>query len=208
MKLAAKIRWLVLGALALLLVQALAVSFILARARGWSAREQPSRFEGWIARLARHASLPASVRQQANPQPATAGILDEARAHWADHCATCHGNDGSGDTPMGKGMYPPAPDMRQSATQNLSDGELFFIIQNGVRLTGMPAWGSGSDHDAADSWKLVRFIRHLPALTVEERRQMEKLNPKGPGELKEEEEEEKFLQGEDNDVPPEQDHHH
>ena len=65
-------------------------------------------------------------------------------------------------------MYPPAPDMREADTQNMTDGELFYIVQNGIRLTGMPVWGSGSDHDAEDSWKLVRFIRHLPKLTVEE----------------------------------------
>lgn len=56
---------------------------------------------------------------------------------------------------MGKHMYPPAPDIREADTQNMTDGELFYIIQNGIRLTGMPAWGSGSDHDAEDSWKLV-----------------------------------------------------
>ena len=106
---------------------------------------------------------------------------------------------------MGKHMYPPAPDMRQPATQSLSDGELFYIIQNGIRLTGMPAWG-GSDHDAEDSWKLVHFIRHLPQLTTEERQEMEKLNPKSPEERKEEEEEEEFLKGEGTDEP--QPHHH
>ena len=102
-------------------------------------------------------------------------------------------------------MYPPAPDMRAAATQNFSDGELFSIIENGIRLTGMPAWG-GSDRDAEDSWKLVHFIRHLPALTVEERHEMEKLNPKGPDERKEEEDEEKFLKGEGANEP--QPHHH
>ena len=69
----------------------------------------------------------------------------------------------------------------------------------------MPAWG-GSDHDGEDSWKLVHFIRHLPGLTFEERKEMEKLNPKGPDEWKEEEEEEKFLKGEGTDEP--QQHHH
>jgi Cytochrome C oxidase, cbb3-type, subunit III len=106
---------------------------------------------------------------------------------------------------MGSRLYPPAPDMRKSSTQNLSDGELFFIIQNGIRLTGMPAWG-GSDHDADDSWKLVRFIRHLPDLTLEEGKQMEQLNPKSREELKEEEKEEKFLKGESTNEP--QQHHH
>ena len=106
---------------------------------------------------------------------------------------------------MGKHMYPPAPDMRKPETQNLTDGELFYIIQNGIRLTGMPAWG-GSEHGAEDSWKLVHFIRHLPDVTIEERKQMESLNPKGPEDRKEEEEEEKFLRGETPNEP--QEHHH
>ena len=98
---------------------------------------------------------------------------------------------------MGKNLYPPAPDMRLPATQQLTDGELFYIIQNGIRLTGMPAWGTGASHDEEDSWKLVHFIRHLPQLTLEEKKAMEKMNPKSPDDLREEEEEERFLRGED-----------
>jgi mono/diheme cytochrome c family protein len=197
--------WFLLGTVALLAVEALAVSVVLARAHGWSAREEPTVIERWIARRMRDAALPPTAKQQGNPVPKTEEALVEARAHWADHCAGCHANDGSGDVAVGKHMYPPAPDMRTPATQKLSDGELFYIIQNGIRLTGMPAWG-GSDHDAEDSWKLVHFIRHLPDVTLEERKQMEKLNPKTPTELKEEEEEEKFLKGESTNES--QQHHH
>jgi mono/diheme cytochrome c family protein len=140
--------------------------------------------------------------------PDTPEVRAQARAHWADHCAVCHANDGSGDTNMGKRMYPPAPDMREPATQQMTDGELFYIIQNGIRVSGMPAWSSVTGHDEEDSWKLVRFIRHLPQLTVEEKNEMQKLNPKSPDELKEEQEEEKFLKGENtNDHPTEHDHH-
>jgi hypothetical protein len=92
-------------------------------------------------------------------------------------------------------------------TQQMTDGELFFIIQNGVRLSAMPAWGE-SDHAEEDSWKLVHFIRHLPQLTFEEKKEMEKLNPKGPEDRKEEEDEEKFLKGEDSNVPQSEHHHH
>jgi mono/diheme cytochrome c family protein len=200
-----RLRWFLLGALALLAIQALAVLLIL-QAHGVSAREEPSGIETAIARHARHAAIPARAKDLANPVANTPDVLTAARAHWADHCAACHANDGSGDIPMGQHLYPPAPDMRKPATQELSDGELFFIIQNGVRLTGMPGWG-GSAHDAQQSWMLVRFIRHLPSLTFEERKQMEKLNPKGPDEWKEEEEEEKFLKGESTDVPQPQHHH-
>jgi hypothetical protein len=71
----------------------------------------------------------------------------------------------------------------------------------------MPSWG-GSAHDEEDSWKLVHFIRHLPQLTFEEKKEMEKLNPKGPDDLKEESEEEKFLKGEDTNEPQTEHHHH
>jgi mono/diheme cytochrome c family protein len=202
----AKLGWFLLGAIFILAAEAVYAGIILSRAHGWSAREQPSAIERWIARRARGVALPAAAGHQLNPVPNTPEVLAEARAHWADHCASCHANDGSGDTTLGKHMYPPAPDMRAAETQHLTDAELFFIIQNGIRLTGMPAWGGGSDHDAEDSWKLVRFIRRLPKLTFEERKQMEKLNPKGPDEWRQEQEEEKFLRGEINEPPPQ--HHH
>ena len=71
---------------------------------------------------------------------ATPEVIAAGMAHYADHCAACHANDGSAETQIGLGMYPRPPDMRQPATQTLTDGELFYIIENGVRLTGMPAW--------------------------------------------------------------------
>ena len=71
----------------------------------------------------------------------------------------------------------------------------------------MPAWASSSAHDEQDSWKLVYFIRHLPQLTLEEKQEMQKLNPKAPDDLKEEEEEKKFLEGQ-GEAEPHEHHHH
>jgi mono/diheme cytochrome c family protein len=203
------IRWFLLGALSVCALAALAGAVFVMSARGFSAREQPTGVERWLARLARNAALPADAKLRRNPIPDTPEVLAEARAHWADHCAGCHANDGSGDAQIGKRTYPPSPDMRLSETQKLTDGELFYIIQNGVRLTAMPAWASNSEHGEHDSWKLVRFIRHLPQLTIDEKKEMEKLNPKGPADLEEEEQEQRFLKGEsDNDRPNEHQHHH
>jgi mono/diheme cytochrome c family protein len=202
-------RWFVCGVLAVCAIGAIAGVIFILTARGLSAREEPSAVERWVARRVRIAAVPADAASKTNPVPNTPEVLAEARAHWADHCASCHANDGSGDSLMGKRTYPPAPDMRRPETQQMSDGELFYVIQNGVRLTAMPAWGSaGSAHDELDSWKLVRFIRHLPDLTFEEKKEMEKLNPKGPDDRKEEEEEEKFLRGEDSNVQQTEHHHH
>jgi mono/diheme cytochrome c family protein len=158
---------------------------------GFSARKQPSALETFVARTMRNASIPRSARTEENPWKdlATPANLKEAQEHFADHCAQCHGNDGRGNTDMGQNMYPKPPDMRLAATQNLSDGELYYIIENGVRLTGMPAWGDPNFIEQDDdSWKLVLFIRHLPHQTPEEIKDMESYNPKGKMETEDEEE--------------------
>jgi mono/diheme cytochrome c family protein len=161
--------------------------------RGFSARDTPSVFETYVAKTTRRLSVPSLERNAKNPFAPTREVIGEARAHFADHCATCHGNDGSGKTQIGQNLYPKVPDMRLPGTQNLTDGELYYIIHNGIRLTGMPAWGTGDKDD--DSWKLVLFIRHLPQLTPREEKEMERFNPKSPAELAEEQEEEEFLGG-------------
>jgi len=173
----------------------LAPWFVIARLvySGISARVKPGKFETWMATQTRKLAMPQSEKEHKNPFPANETILKEAREHFADHCAICHANDGSGNTAMGRGLSPQAPDMRLAATQSRTDGELYSIIHNGVRFTGMPAWGpDGKDED---SWKLVLFIRHLPQLNADEIKEMEKYNPKSDSERAEEQEEEDFLSG-------------
>ena len=168
---------------------------------GLSAKATPTKLETFVARNARHLAIPRDARLTQNPVLDSLEIQREARLHFANHCAICHGNDGSGDTLIGNGLYPKPPDLRKPATQELGDGELFWIIENGVRFTGMPAFSNTADHDhaggnhgsAQDSWKLVHFIRHLPHLTVAERLEMEHYDPKGPEERAEEQEEDQFL---------------
>ncbi len=172
--------------------------------RGFSSRDQPSAIENILARTARAWSVPSRVRQMSNPIPPSLQIYAEARAHFADHCALCHANNGSGDTPMGRTLYPRPPDLRLPLTQNKPDGELYWIIQYGIRHSGMPAFGEPVDTDA-DTWKLVTFIRHLPSLSDQEEHEMEHLNPKTPDELKEEQEEQQFLNS--GKAPPENPSH-
>ena len=164
---------------------------------GVSARPEPSRLERALARTVRDIAIGRHAHHETNPVPKTDEAIAAGRAHFADHCASCHGNDGSGNTEMGRGLYPRAPDMRLAATQDLDDHELFYIIENGIRLTGMPAWGTGSKAGEEASWKLVHFIRHLPQLTKEEIEQMEALNPKPPDEIRQDIEAERFLRGEE-----------
>ena len=172
------------------------LAYSLAR-RGLSTRTEPSRTEELLARTMRQLATPSSVRSLKNPVQPTEAVLREGLEHFADHCAVCHANNGSGETEIGRGLYPKAPDMRAAATQDLSDGELFGIIENGIRLTGMPAWGNGTAEGERASWALVHFIRRLPKLTDEEISAMEALNPKTSEQWREEEEARRFLAGED-----------
>jgi mono/diheme cytochrome c family protein len=163
---------------------------------GVSARPQPGGLETFAARTVRGFAVRTHAGGAKNPVGVTDAVLKEGREHFADHCAVCHGNDGSGDTEMGRGLYPRAPDMRLPATQNLSDAELFYIIENGIRLTGMPGWSTGTPAGEESSWHLVHFIRHLPKITDEEIEEMKALNPASPEEIRQKIEAERFLRGE------------
>lgn len=145
-----------------------------------------------MAEYARATAMPSSAKTMTNPVALTPEVEEEALAHFADHCAVCHGNRGDGQTMFGKGMYPKPPDLRKQ-TQDRSDGEIFYDIENGIRMSGMPAFGGEDSAEA--SWKLVHFIRHLPRLTTDEEARMEALNPKGPDERQEDKDEEQFLNG-------------
>ena len=169
---------LLLGLLLVVIVAAVGLAYV--RTTGLSARPTPGAIETAVARGLRRLATPSDLRGRTNPEPATPEVLAAVRAHFAKHCAICHANDGSGDTDLGRGLFPKAPDMRAASTQELSDGELFYIIEYGVRFTGMSAWGDGSAIGEQIGWRLVHFIRHLPKLTPEEISEMEGLNPKPP----------------------------
>ncbi len=179
---------------------------------GLSTHDSPTGVEAFLAGRMRHWSISAELHNRKNPIPLTPAVLTEARAHFADHCASCHGNDGKGKTEVGQHLYPPTPDMTLEETQSQSDGELFATIENGVRLTGMPGWGNGTAGSGYASWTLVHFIRHLPKVTPEEIAEMEKLNPKSPEEWQQMQQEAAFLAGGDKVAPAPADetqpHHH
>ena len=169
--------------------------------RGFSTRARPTWVETFVARSMRGLATPRAVRAMANPVEPGESVLAEGLEHFADHCAVCHAHNGSGETEIGRGLYPPAPDMRAAGTQELSDGQLFSIIEHGIRLTGMPAWGTGTPDGERASWALVHFIRRLPKLTDEEITRMEALNPKTAEAWRQEEEARRFLAGEDAQPP-------
>src|SRR5712691_12801355 len=189
--------------LAIVLVAVAAGTLGLVRTRryGFSARDKPPRLEMFLAKTMRHYAVPADLRHKKNPLPSSQEVIAAGRAHFADHCAYCHANDGKGQTSIGQAMYPKVPDMTLAGTQSQADGELFATIENGIRLTGMPAWGDGTAASAAGTWALVHFIRHLPQITPEELEEMKGLNPVTREEMAAADEERKFLEGGDASPP-------
>jgi cytochrome c553 len=163
------LKTLLLGLLVLLLIGA-ACGLLLIR-RGFRATTAPSAFETFLARTMRGLSVPALERGEKNPFAAMPDSLQQGRELFLTQCAACHGVDGGGKTQMGLNLYPRVPDLRAGSTQNLSDGEIHYIIENGVQLTGMPAWGNHHLESSGNSWKLVVFIRSLRPLSKQEQSQ-------------------------------------
>src|SRR5688572_471437 len=132
---------------------------------------QPGVLETRVARAIRGLAVPGDMKERKNPLADAADALGPGLEHFARYCAVCHGNDGQPkDTAFGNGLYPKPPDLRAAETQQLTDGEIFYIIENGVRFTGMPAFGTGEMTPAGETqvWQLVYFIRHLPKITSDE----------------------------------------
>ena len=130
--------------------------------QGCTAGKQPSEEETRLANAAKDVAIPLEAGKMKNPLPETDEVVSQGQEVFLGSCAQCHGADARGDTDVGRNMYPPAMDLSSSHVQHWSDAELFWIIQNGVRLTGMPSWKSSiSDND---TWKLARFIHNIPRL--------------------------------------------
>lgn len=150
---------------------------------GFSAKVEPLPLEVTLVRQMRRSAIQSQIRNMPNPVPVSPEALTEGLEHFADHCAICHANNGSGDTVIGKNVSPRVPDLRLKDTQSMSDGELFFVIHNGIRFTAMPAWGESEMEKDIGSWKLAHFIQHLPQLTHQELDRMTSLNPKAPDDV-------------------------
>jgi len=163
--------WKVLLLAVLVVTVAGAIAVALLIHRGFRATTEPSRFEATVARTMRDFAIPSEERTRQNSLDATSQNLNDGRQNFLARCSNCHGRDGSGTTAAGQSLYPRVPDVRAIKSQDLADGELHYIIENGVAFTGMPAWGNLHQMPDDDSWKLVLYIRSLRPLTNQEQTQ-------------------------------------
>ena len=128
----------------------------------------PSKFEQRIANFALKRSVSRRAPRTANPLAASPEVWRAGLAHYKENCVMCHGAPGVEESEFGQGLNPPAPDLTLPAIQKMSDGELFWIVSNGIRMTGMPAFSP--THKPEEVWTVVAFVRHLPELSDEEQK--------------------------------------
>ena len=139
------------GATALLLTGLLA---------GCSVREPGSIETAVMTRVKRDVTV--GGKKDVNPFPATAENIHRGQGNFANYCVACHGLDGQKTgVPFADHMLPPVPDLNSEAVQRYTDGQLKWIIDNGIAPSGMPA-SKGILNDE-EIWQIVAFLRHLPA---------------------------------------------
>ncbi len=117
----------------------------------------------WETSVAEHLKRAVTVRGKSdmNPLPATPENIHAGQIAFSSYCMVCHGLDGHNTgVPFAGRMSPPVPDLASPAVQAYSDGQLKWIIDNGIFPSGMPSSkGTLSDEEI---WEIVHYIRHLP----------------------------------------------
>jgi len=136
----------------------------------WSATRKPGQLESRLADYVTSNWVHRHAAKQTNPINPTPENLKAGQGDFEEHCASCHGLDGSGENRFEADFYPPVPKLADVA-QEWSDGELYFIISNGISMSGMP--GFSGNHDSKDIWGMVLWVRHLAQLSPQEKAALE-----------------------------------
>ena len=126
----------------------------------------PGKMETRLASFAMNKSVAKRASAGKNPLAPSAEVLREGFAHYKENCVACHGAPGVDAAELGQGLNPPAPDLTLPRVQARPDGQIFWIVSNGIRMTGMPAFSP--THKPDEIWKVVAFVRHLEEITPEE----------------------------------------
>lgn len=127
-----------------------------------SASRPENRVTKWVLSTTMKRSVRVHARGIKAPDAVDQNTLDEGFEHYDEMCVTCHGAPGIDPSETGQGLEPSAPDLSKVA-ETWSPGELFWIIKNGIRRTGMP--GFGVTHPDDKIWAIVSFVNKLPGMT-------------------------------------------
>jgi mono/diheme cytochrome c family protein len=149
-----------LSVVVILLLIALCAGFAISRA-SISALDEPGRLETVLATRAKHVIVAhQTAKMHIAEIPTSPAGTNAGQILFSVECASCHGKDGRSPTHIGQSMYPRVPDLGSPEVQEWSDPELFWIIQHGIRLSGMPGFQKFDTDEQL--WFLVHYIRTLP----------------------------------------------
>jgi len=152
------------------LIVALIMIFLILPSINWSATRKPGQMESRLADYITSNWIRRHAARQTNPFRPTPENLKAGQGDFEEHCSTCHGLDGSGENRFEADFYPPVPNLTDVA-QKWSDDELYFIIANGISMTGMP--GFARNHDSKEIWGMILWVRHLAQLSPPEKAAIE-----------------------------------
>lgn len=151
-------RWILV--LAVVLLTLILAAFIAASEFNLSALPEPGRAETYLATKTKRFLIDRASRAGIPREPlATQASVNEGDTLYGVDCSTCHGMSGRTSTETGRWMYPRAADLGSRTVQHYSNRELFWIIKNGIRLSGMPAFGKVETDDHI--WDIVQYVRTL-----------------------------------------------
>jgi len=136
------------------------LGLLLPLAAGGCKAGKPGHIDQRVAQFVKH-EITIGGSEVRNPLSATRANIREGERHFGHHCAVCHGLDGQATgVPFADNMSPPVPPLASHGVQEYRDGQLRWIIGNGISPSGMPAWDGVLSDD--EIWKIVLYIRHLP----------------------------------------------
>jgi mono/diheme cytochrome c family protein len=157
-----------MGAVAVMVV--LIAILLVLPAKNWSSIRKPGHIENKLAGYITSHWIRRNADAHSNPLPPTPENLKAGQSDFEEHCAGCHGLDGDGENRFEADFYPPVPKLARN-TQKWSDGELYFIIANGISMSGMP--GFGRNHEPKEIWGMVLWLRHLAQLSPPQKEALE-----------------------------------
>jgi thiosulfate dehydrogenase len=129
-----------------------------------NADAKPSRMERWMASRSLAATISREMPTQSNPVAATDANYEAGIKLYAQNCAACHGVPGERPSTIAIGLYQHAPQLARHGVEDDSEGETFWKIKHGIRLTGMPSFGAALSEQQI--WTLALFLKHMDALPL------------------------------------------
>jgi mono/diheme cytochrome c family protein len=152
----------------------LGLATVLSGVTNVSAENQDKGLVKWVLSTASDRSIERHAKGIEVPVLGDSAQVAMGFEHYQEMCVTCHGAPGVDRSEIGEGLNPHAPNLSKSIT-DMSDAELYWVLKNGIKMTGMPSFGK--THTEEQLWAMVSFVKKLPGMTDEQYQAFKSANP-------------------------------